>query len=68
MISLSKIASSYGGIYISHMREEAVDILKSVNETINIGIEAKIPVQITHHKIIGKDNWGLSYETLKLGR
>ena len=66
VISLSKIASSYGGIYISHMREEAVDILKSVNETINIGIEAKIPVQITHHKIIGKDNWGLSYETLKL--
>ena len=66
VISLSKIASSYGGIYISHMREEAVDILKSINETINIGIEAKIPVQITHHKIIGKDNWGLSYETLKL--
>ena len=66
VISLSKIAASYGGIYISHMREEAVDILKSVNETINIGIEAKIPVQITHHKIIGKDNWGLSYETLKL--
>jgi N-acyl-D-amino-acid deacylase len=66
VISLSKIAASYGGIYISHMREEAVDILKSVNETINIGIAAKIPVQITHHKIIGKDNWGLSYETLKL--
>ena len=66
VISLSKIAASYGGIYISHMREEAVDVLKSINETINIGIEAKIPVQITHHKIIGKDNWGLSYETLKL--
>jgi len=66
VISLSKVAASYGGIYISHMREEAVDVLKSVNETINIGIEAKIPVQITHHKIIGKDNWGLSHETLKL--
>ena len=66
VVSLSKIAASYGGIYISHMREEAVNVLKSVNETINIGIEAKIPVQITHHKIIGKDNWGLSYETLKL--
>ena len=66
VISLSKIAAGYGGIYISHMRDEAVDVLKSVNETINIGKEAKIPVQITHHKIIGKDNWGLSYETLKL--
>ena len=66
VIELSKVASRYGGIYISHMREEAVDVLKSINETINIGIKAKIPVQITHHKIIGKENWGLSNETLKL--
>ena len=66
VIELSKVASYYGGIYISHMREEAVDVLKSINETINIGIKAQIPVQITHHKIIGKENWGLSKETLKL--
>ncbi|MDB9934738.1 D-aminoacylase [Gammaproteobacteria bacterium] len=66
VIELSKVASHYGGIYISHMREEAVDVLKSINETINIGIKAQIPVQITHHKIIGKENWGLSNETLKL--
>ena len=66
VIELSKVASSYGGIYISHMREEAIDVLKSVNETINIGVKADIPVQITHHKIIGKDNWGLSKETCLL--
>ena len=66
VIELSKEAAEYGGIYISHMRDEASEIIKSVNETINIGIEANIPVQITHHKIIGKDNWGLSSETLKL--
>jgi N-acyl-D-amino-acid deacylase len=66
VIELSKVASRYGGIYISHMREEAIDVLKSVNETINIGIKAGIPVQITHHKIIGKGNWGLSNQTLKL--
>lgn len=56
VIELSKVAATYGGIYISHMREEAADILKSINETINIGIEADIPVQITHHKIIGRAN------------
>ena len=66
IIELSKVAGGYGGIYISHMREEAADILKSINETINIGIEARIPVQITHHKIIGKANWGLAKNTLKL--
>jgi len=66
VIELSKEASKYGGIYISHMREEASEVIKSIHETINIGIEANIPVQITHHKIIGKDNWGLSSKSLKL--
>jgi N-acyl-D-amino-acid deacylase len=66
VIELSKEASKYGGIYISHMREEASEIIKSIHETINIGIKANIPVQITHHKIIGKDNWGLSSKTLQL--
>lgn len=66
IIELSKVAAQHGGIYISHMREEAGDIIKSVNETINIGASANIPVQITHHKIIGKGNWGIAKETLKL--
>ena len=66
IIELSKEASKYGGIYISHMREEAADSLKSIQETIDIGIKADIPVQITHHKIIGKQNWGQSTQTLAL--
>ncbi|MEK9649455.1 MAG: D-aminoacylase [Gammaproteobacteria bacterium] len=66
IIELAKVAASYGGIYISHMREEASAIIDSVQETIEIGKKANIPVQITHHKVIGKKNWGLSRETLKL--
>src|SRR6202035_3159495 len=38
----------------------------SVRETIRIGEEGGLPTQITHHKIIGKSNWGLSVESLKL--
>ncbi|MDP5055121.1 MAG: D-aminoacylase [Congregibacter sp.] len=66
IIELSKVAAEYDGIYISHMREEASQIVDSVTETIRIGIEADIPVQITHHKVIGAQNWGLSKETLRL--
>jgi dihydroorotase/N-acyl-D-amino-acid deacylase len=55
-----------GGIHISHMREEAAHVLDSVKETIRIGEEGHLPTQITHHKIIGQANWGLSVETLKL--
>jgi N-acyl-D-amino-acid deacylase len=66
IVELSKVAAAHGGIYISHMREEAAEIINSVQETIDIGRLAEIPVQITHHKVIGKNNWGLSKETLHL--
>jgi dihydroorotase/N-acyl-D-amino-acid deacylase len=66
VVELSKVAASYGGIYISHMREEANQLLDSVNETIAIGEQADIPVQITHHKVIGVQNWGAARESLSL--
>ena len=66
VIELSRVAAEYGGIYISHMRNEAHALIDSVNETIRIGEEAKIPVQMTHHKVIGLHNWGVSVESLKL--
>ncbi len=66
VVELSKVAASYGGIYISHMREEANQLLDSVNETIAIGEKAGIPVQITHHKVIGVQNWGAARESLSL--
>jgi N-acyl-D-amino-acid deacylase len=66
VIELSKVAAEFGGIYISHMREEAAQLIDSVNETIRIGEEANIPVQMTHHKVIGAQNWGASKESLRL--
>ena len=55
-----------GGIYISHMRDEAPAVLDSVRETIEIGEKGGLPTQVTHHKIIGKTNWGKSVDTLRL--
>ncbi len=66
VIELAKVVGRMGGIHISHMREEASHVLDSVRETIRIGEEGGLPTQITHHKIIGKANWGLSVETLRL--
>lgn len=66
VIELSRVAAEYGGIYISHMREEAAQLIDSVNETIRIGEEANIPVQMTHHKVIGVENWGTAVESLRL--
>ena len=66
VIELARVAADYGGIYISHIREEAAMLLDSVQETIRIGEEADIPVQVTHHKVIGVQNWGMGADSLGL--
>ena len=64
VIELSRVVADYDGIYISHMRDEVAGLMDSVYETILIGEEAGIPVQITHHKTMGRQNWGASIDTL----
>jgi N-acyl-D-aspartate/D-glutamate deacylase len=63
--ALARVAGRHGGIYISHIREEASKVLDSVNETIAIGEQGGLPTQVTHHKVIGATNWGRSVETLR---
>ncbi len=63
---LGRVAGRFGGIYISHMRNEAAGVVDSVTETIAIGEQGRLPAQVTHHKIIGTANWGKSVETLRL--
>jgi len=64
--SIAKVVASYGGIYATHMRDEDAGLVESVQETINVGAEAGIPVHISHHKVCGEKNWGLVKESLKL--
>lgn len=66
IIELAKVIAPYGGIYASHMRNESHDSVKSVNEVLDVGRRAGVPVIISHHKILGKRNWGLQKETLAL--
>ena len=66
IIELAKVASRYGGIYVTHMRNEATGLLDSVNETIQIGVEADIPVHINHHKAAGTTQWGWSELSLAM--
>ena len=57
LIELCKVASQYGGMYISHMRSEANKLLEAVDELIRISREAKIPAEIYHLKAAGVQNW-----------
>lgn len=66
LIELSKVVKKYNGVYASHMRGESDTVIESVKEAIEIGRQSGVRVQISHHKIGGKRNWGKSKITLKL--
>ena len=62
VVELAKIA----GFHISHMRDEASNVVRSVEETIRIGENGRVPTQVTHHKTVGTAAWGKTVETLRL--
>ena len=66
VIELAKVASQYGGVYVTHMRNEATGLIDSVKETLRIAREANIPAQINHHKAVGVNQWGWSRKTLAM--
>ncbi|HDI12200.1 MAG TPA: D-aminoacylase [Candidatus Bathyarchaeota archaeon] len=66
IIELCKVVAKYGGIYSSHIRGEEHQLLDSVKEAIEIGEKAKVPVEISHHKAAGRENWGKVKETLRM--
>ncbi|MXX67621.1 MAG: D-aminoacylase [Gemmatimonadales bacterium] len=66
VIELAKVAAEYGGIYYTHMRDEARGLLPAVREAIRIGAEGGLPVHINHFKAMGVDSWGKTIESLAL--
>ena len=64
VIALSRVVANKGGVYSTHLRDEGIAIMPAIEETIEIGQKANIPIILTHHKVIGKPMWGKSDETL----
>lgn len=64
--SLARVASQFGGFYATHMRNEGDNLLESIEETLTIGREASLPVQISHHKATGSKNHGKVVQSLEL--
>ncbi len=66
VVGLARKASQYGGVYASHIRNEGQNVKKAIEEAIQIGREAGIPVEISHFKVASKPIWGSSVETVAL--
>lgn len=64
IVELARELQGSGGLYTTHMRNEGVKLLESVDEAIEIGERAGVPVQISHHKASGRESWGLVGESL----
>src|SRR5262249_47257498 len=54
----------WGAVYTAHMRDESEDILKSMDETFEIGRRAGAHIVVSHHKCAGRSNFGRMRETL----
>jgi dihydroorotase/N-acyl-D-amino-acid deacylase len=57
LIAINESAAPYGGVYITHMRSEADRFLEGIDEAIEIGTRAGVPVEIYHLKAGGRRNW-----------
>lgn len=64
VLELAKTAAAFKGRYMSHLRSEDVALADAIDEIIDIGRQAKLPVQISHFKLALKDDWGKSPQIL----
>ena len=66
VIALTRPVAEFGGLYNSHIRDEAYHLLEAIKEIICISEETGVPVNISHLKACGRDNWGLMKEAVRL--
>jgi len=66
VVALARVVASENGIYASHIRNEFELIIEAIEEAIDIGRQADIPVHISHYKVADNTMWGDSTITLGL--
>ena len=68
IVALARVAGRHGGVYATHMRSEGDKVADAIRESIAIGEQAGLPVEISHFKISNKKLWGQTPMTLGLVR
>lgn len=64
VVGLAKAAAQFKGVYASHIRSEGDRVTEAIEEAVNIGRQASMPVEISHFKVTYKPNWGRSVSTI----
>lgn len=58
VVTVAAAAEAFGGVYFTHMRDEGDHLLEAIDEALEIGRSAGLPVQLSHFKSAGARNWG----------
>ncbi|MBY0460314.1 MAG: amidohydrolase family protein, partial [Gemmataceae bacterium] len=66
IVALAKVAGRHGGLYASHIRNEAGGLLDAIEEALLIGKESGCRVHISHIKASGQSAWGSSARAVAL--
>jgi len=66
IVELAREVAKYKGIYVSHMRSEGLNVTKAIDEALTIGLQAKVPVNISHFKVSAPKRFGQSSQTLQM--
>ncbi|MFO8059115.1 MAG: D-aminoacylase [Bacillota bacterium] len=64
--SLAREMTEVGGMYVSHIRGESEGLLDAVDEALQIGRGAEVPVHIAHLKAAGRAVWGFSEKVVRM--
>lgn len=68
VVALARVVARYGGLYATHMRDEGSEVMQAIQESLRIGEQAGLAVEISHFKISSRKLWGQSAQTLELVR
>jgi dihydroorotase/N-acyl-D-amino-acid deacylase len=66
LIEVCKVVAQYQGVYITHVRSEAAQLIEGIEEAITIGQQAGLPVEIYHLKAAGRSNWHKMPEVIRI--
>lgn len=65
LVALARAAASHKGVYVSHVRGESFRLFEALDEAIQIGRDAGLPVVVYHLKVAAKSNWGRMGEAVE---
>jgi N-acyl-D-amino-acid deacylase len=64
VVELAHAAARHRGLYVTHLRDEGIGGEAALEEALQIGREARIPVHISHFKVAARVQWRTAQQRL----